>query len=142
MPKRFPSPSCASPRRGGFAVRADARGAVELQRPDPEPVRPRRPVRVLLLEPRAAAAEPGDVRLAPGYLEAVRYKPLDATYSYIANRADQDALYSASQFVGLGMTTPFDGVELRVSEVFPDSPASEAGLKRGDRFLTRSTDAP
>ena len=70
------------------------------------------------------------------YLEAVRYKPLDTTYSYIANRADQDALYSASQFVGLGVTTPFDGVEMRVSEVFPDSPASEAGLKRGDRFLT------
>ena len=70
------------------------------------------------------------------YLEAVRYKPLDATYSFIASRADQDALYSASQFVGLGMTTPFDGVEMRVSEVFPDSPASEAGLKRGDRFLT------
>jgi C-terminal peptidase prc len=70
------------------------------------------------------------------YLEAVRYKPLDATYSFIANRADQDALYSASQFVGLGMTTPFDGVEMRVSEVFPGSPASEAGLKRGDRFLT------
>ena len=69
------------------------------------------------------------------YLEAVRFKPLDATYSYIANRADQDALYSASQFVGLGMTTPFDGVEMRVSEVFPDSPASEAGLKRGDRLL-------
>ncbi len=69
------------------------------------------------------------------YLEAVRYTPLDATYSFIASRADQDALYSASQFVGLGMTTPFDGVEMRVSEVFPDSPAAEGGLKRGDRLL-------
>jgi carboxyl-terminal processing protease len=70
------------------------------------------------------------------YLEAVRYTPLDQTYSFIANRADQDALYSSSQFVGLGMTTPFDGMEMRVSEVFPESPAAEAGLKRGDRFLT------
>src|SRR5215212_1421847 len=70
------------------------------------------------------------------YLEAVRFKPLDATYSFIASRADQDALYSASQFVGLGMTTPFDGIEMRVSEVFPGSAASEAGFKRGDRFLT------
>lgn len=70
------------------------------------------------------------------YLEAVRFKPLDATYSFIASRADQDALYSASQFVGLGVSTPFDGVEMRVSEVFPDTPASEAGLKRGDRVLT------
>lgn len=70
------------------------------------------------------------------YLEAVRYQPLDATYSYIANRAEQDALFSTSQFIGLGMNTPFDGVELRVSEVYPESPAAEAGIKRGDRFLT------
>jgi hypothetical protein len=70
------------------------------------------------------------------YLEAVRYTPLDSTYSFIASRADQDALYSSSQFVGFGMTTPFDGVEMRVSEVFPGSPAADAGLKRGDRFLT------
>ena len=28
------------------------------------------------------------------YLEAVRYRPLDVTYSYIANRAEQDAFFS------------------------------------------------
>jgi C-terminal peptidase prc len=69
------------------------------------------------------------------YLDTVRYKPLDLTYSFIANRADQDALFTASQFIGLGMTTPFDGLEMRVSEVFPESPAAEAGLKRGDRIV-------
>ena len=70
------------------------------------------------------------------YLDAVRYTPLDLTYSFIASRAEQDAFYSSSQFVGLGMTTPFDGIELRVSEVYPGSPAAEAGLKRGDRILS------
>jgi carboxyl-terminal processing protease len=70
------------------------------------------------------------------YLEAVRYRPLDATYSYIADRAEQDALFSTSQFVGLGMSTPFDGTELRISEVYPESPAAEAGLRRGDRILS------
>jgi carboxyl-terminal processing protease len=69
------------------------------------------------------------------YLDAVRYKPLDLTYSFIASRVEQDAFYSASQFIGLGMTTPFDGVDLRVSEVYPDSPAAAAGLRRGDRIV-------
>jgi hypothetical protein len=82
------------------------------------------------------ATNPATFASPQDYLEAVRYQPLDATYSFIAGRAEQDALYSASQFVGLGMTTPFDGVEMRVSEVFPNSPAAEAGLKRGDRLLT------
>jgi len=69
------------------------------------------------------------------YLDAARYKPLDTTYSFIANRAEQDALFSSSQFVGLGLSTQFDGVEMRISQVFPDSPASEAGLVRGDRIV-------
>jgi C-terminal processing protease CtpA/Prc len=81
------------------------------------------------------ALNPANFASPQAYLDAARYKPLDLTYSYIANRADQDALYSASQFIGIGMSTPFDGVEMRVSEVYPDSPASEAGFKRGDRIL-------
>jgi carboxyl-terminal processing protease len=69
------------------------------------------------------------------YLEAARYKPLDTTYSFITTRAEQDALLTASQFVGLGLSTQFDGVEMRLSQVFPDSPASDVGLLRGDRIL-------
>jgi len=69
------------------------------------------------------------------YLDAVRNKTYDHTYSYIANRAEQDALFSSSQFVGLGLSTQFDGAEMRLSQVFPESPASEAGLRRGDRIL-------
>src|SRR6185295_404408 len=33
------------------------------------------------------------------YLDAVRNKTYDHTYSFIANRAEQDALFSSSQFV-------------------------------------------
>ena len=65
------------------------------------------------------------------YLEAVRYRPLDVSYSYIANRAEQEAFFSDSQFVGLGISTQFNGTEMRLSQVFPDSPASEVGLPRG-----------
>ncbi len=69
------------------------------------------------------------------YLEAVRYKPLDTSFSYISNRAADDAFYSDSQFIGVGLSTKLLGDQLRVAQVFPDSPASEAGLERGARFL-------
>jgi C-terminal peptidase prc len=76
------------------------------------------------------------------FLEAVRYRPLDDTFSYIAPRAATEAFYARGQFVGVGLanqTTPTgDGlaVEMRVAQVFPESPASDAGIARGDRILS------
>ena len=70
------------------------------------------------------------------YLEAVRYRPLDTTFSYITPRAASDAFYSSSQYIGIGFSSQQVGPrELRVSQVFPDSPASEAGLARGDDLI-------
>jgi C-terminal peptidase prc len=69
------------------------------------------------------------------YLDAVRYKTLDSTFSYITSRAANDAFYSDSQFIGIGLSTTLNGVEMRVLQVFADSPASEAGLSRGDRIV-------
>src|SRR5688572_28453176 len=43
------------------------------------------------------------------YLHTVRYRPLDATFSYIASRAETEAFYSASQFLGFGFTSLFSG---------------------------------
>jgi C-terminal peptidase prc len=70
------------------------------------------------------------------YLEALRYRPLDSSFSYITDRASNEAFYSASQFVGLGISTQTTDTEMRVLQVFPDSPASEGGLARGDRIVT------
>jgi len=69
------------------------------------------------------------------YLEAVRYRTLDSTFSYVTSREANDAFYSDSQFIGFGLSTTINGSELRVLQVFPDSPASETGLSRGDRFV-------
>jgi C-terminal peptidase prc len=70
------------------------------------------------------------------YLEAVRYRPLDNTFSFIASRAETEAFYSASQFLGFGFTSVFSGPgELRLAEVMPGSPAQEANLARGDRIV-------
>jgi C-terminal processing protease CtpA/Prc len=70
------------------------------------------------------------------YLEAVRYQPLDSRYSYIADRAATEALVSASQYAGFGFSSTVDaGGRLRLTQVFPESPADRAGLRRGDRVL-------
>jgi C-terminal processing protease CtpA/Prc len=70
------------------------------------------------------------------YLEAVRYRPLDESFSYITTKARTDAFYSSSEFVGIGFSfrqTRID--EVRIAQVYPNSPASEAGLTRGDYLL-------
>lgn len=72
---------------------------------------------------------------AQAYLEAVRVRPLDSGFSYITSRAANDAFFSDSQFIGIGISTKQIGNQLRVAQVFPDSPASQAGLERGATFL-------
>lgn len=81
--------------------------------------------------------DPAGFASPEAYLEAVRYKTLDTTFSYIANKAESAAFFSESQFIGLGISTlRSGGTELRIAQVFPDSPASEAGFERGDSVLT------
>jgi C-terminal peptidase prc len=78
---------------------------------------------------------PANYATPEAYLEAVRYRPLDETFSYITSRAANEAFYGESQFVGFGFSTQTSGQEMRILQVFPDSPASEASLDRGDRIL-------
>ena len=68
------------------------------------------------------------------YLEAVRFRPIDNTYSYITSAAANDAFYSDSQFIGYGLSTQTLTSEMRVLQVYDASPALEAGLQRGDRI--------
>ena len=71
------------------------------------------------------------------YLEAVRYKALDSSFSYITGKAADTAFYSDSQFIGYGISSvQTSATDLRLAQVFPDSPASEIGLQRGDFLLT------
>jgi carboxyl-terminal processing protease len=68
------------------------------------------------------------------YLEAIRYRPLDSSFSYIADRAATETLFSSSQYAGFGFSSAFLPT-LRVTQVFPGSPASDAGLARGDEIV-------
>jgi hypothetical protein len=70
-------------------------------------------------------------------LDAVRYRPLDNTFSYISTAAASQAFYGESQYLGFGFSMKFTvGYELRVTDVFPSSPASEIGFDRGTEILT------
>lgn len=80
--------------------------------------------------------DPARFATPEAFLEAVRYRPLDHTFSYVTSRAASDAFFSESQFIGLGLTTAQLGGELRVLQVFDGSPAAEAGLDRGSRIDT------
>ncbi len=80
-------------------------------------------------------ANPARFDSPEAYLDAMRYRPLDSTFSYITARAANDAFYDESAYVGLGFSTRLAGDELHILQVFPDSPASEAGLVRGTRIL-------
>jgi C-terminal peptidase prc len=80
--------------------------------------------------------DPAQFPSPEAYLEAVRYRPLDETFSYISPEAASDAFFSDSQYIGFGfrnrLAAPGD---LRVIEAFPDSPASAAGLDRNQQVL-------
>lgn len=70
-------------------------------------------------------------------LDAVRYRPLDNTFSYISSATSSAAFFGESQYLGFGFSMKFTvGYELRVTDVFPGSPSAEAGFDRGSEILT------
>jgi carboxyl-terminal processing protease len=69
------------------------------------------------------------------YLDAVRYRPVDATFSFISDKVADTAFFSDSQFVGYGLSTQVEAGAIRVADVFEGSPADRAGLERGDTLL-------
>ena len=79
---------------------------------------------------------PANFTSPEAYLEAVRYRPIDNTYSFITPAASNDAFYSDSQFIGYGFGNETSSDGIRVLQVYADSPASEAGLSRGDRITS------
>lgn len=80
---------------------------------------------------------PGRFASPEAYLDAIRFRPIDATFSSIGSQVETDAFFGEGQFVGMGFSMVKLGSDVRVTQVFPDSPASDSGLARGDylRFV-------
>ena len=71
------------------------------------------------------------------YLDAVRYRPIDTSYSYITSKAASDAFFSDSQFIGVGVSyRAVSATQIRVAQTFDGSPAADAGMRRGDYLLS------
>jgi len=69
---------------------------------------------------------------ADALLNALRQQPLDR-FSFITTKSADQAFYGAGQYVGFGLGFNLSGAnELQVTQVFPGSPADQAGLVRGD----------
>ena len=81
--------------------------------------------------------DPASFSSPEAYLEAVRYRPLDSSFSYITSKASSDAFYSDSQFIGFGLSyKQASALELRLVQTFPGSPAADAGMDRGDFLVS------
>ena len=81
---------------------------------------------------RIALPDPGQYPTPALYLAAARYRPFDASFSYLTSKAANEALYEGSAYIGLGFSSVWEGSRLLISEVFPGSPSSDAGIRRGD----------
>ncbi len=81
--------------------------------------------------------DPAGFNSPEAYLDAVRFRPIDNSYSYITSQAASDAFFSDSQFIGVGVSYhQTSATELRVAQVFPGGPAAAAGLARSDYLLS------
>lgn len=67
-------------------------------------------------------------------LEALRFRPIDR-FSFITTKAEEDALFGASQFVGFGFRTVVGAGTVQLADVFEGGPGATAGLVRGSRIL-------
>ena len=84
---------------------------------------------------RMPAVDPARYDSPEAYLDAVRYRPIDESFSWITSRESFDALFHSSQSTGIGISTEVRGGEMRVLQVFPGSAGADAGLSRGDRIV-------
>ena len=60
---------------------------------------------------------PASFNSPEAYLEAVRYRPIDNTFSFITVAASNDAFYSDSQFIGYGFGNQTTTTDIRVLQV-------------------------
>lgn len=66
-------------------------------------------------------------------LDFLRYRPeiFDRGFTHTSVPAEEDAFFGEGEFAGFGFSLIQSGTILRVSQVFENSPADDAGVRRG-----------
>ncbi len=71
---------------------------------------------------------------------SARAQNLDRFFSFLTTRSADGALFGEGQFIAFGFRTRTDpGPQVFVTEVLENTPASEAGLARGDEIIAVDT---
>ena len=81
-----------------------------------------------------SGVNPATFSTPEAYLDAVRYLPIDI-FSNIQSAAASDSLLNDGQLVKYGFTQLVGPSDITVLQVWPGSPAEDAGLSRGDRIV-------
>lgn len=79
---------------------------------------------------------PADYASPQALLDAIRYRPLDETFTYLTTVSEEEAFLNNAAYFGFGFSMLVSGDRLFLREVFADSPAEAAGLRRGDEILS------
>ena len=82
--------------------------------------------------PSSTAVNPASFASPEAYLEAVRYRPIDNSYSYIQSAAASNAFFNDSQSIAIGLSYRLSATSMEVLSTYADTPAREAGIERGD----------
>ncbi|NND61320.1 MAG: hypothetical protein HKN49_13765 [Gammaproteobacteria bacterium] len=80
-------------------------------------------------------ADPAAFDSPEALLDFLLFDELDR-FSAIADAAEEDAFFSSSQFIGVGLSIQAIGDRLFVTQTFSDGPAAAAGLARGYELLS------
>jgi len=86
-----------------------------------------------------AQTNPSDFATAQDLLDymtaAARAQGKDRYFSYVTTKAADSSFLQEGQFIGFGFRVRIDGSRVYYMEAFENSPASEAGIARGDELL-------
>lgn len=91
------------------------------------------------LLPARSSVNPANYATAQDLLDAItaaaRAQSKDRFFSYVTTRQEDQAFFGEGEFIGFGFRSRIEGGRLLLLDVFENTPAADAGLRRGDEIV-------